>query len=105
MSAADCRLLSMVRLLVQSALARERSSKIPLSPRRASRFSSSPMSGFKTFEEFAVGDKAVFSKTMTEADILLFAAVSGDNYELHIDEEYAKTTRFGRRVVHGMCTA
>ena len=63
------------------------------------------MSGFKTFEEFRVGDKAVFSKTMSEADVLLFAAVSGDTYELHVDEEYAKTTRFGRRVVHGMCTA
>ncbi|MFN2459893.1 MAG: MaoC family dehydratase [Candidatus Velthaea sp.] len=63
------------------------------------------MSGIKPFEEFRVGDKAVFSKTMTEADILLFAAVSGDTYELHVDEEYARTTRFGRRVVHGMCTA
>lgn len=63
------------------------------------------LSGWKTFEEFAIGDKAVFSKTITEADILLFAAVSGDTYELHVDEAYAKTTRFRGRIAHGMLTA
>ena len=63
------------------------------------------MSGIKEFGEFKVGDKAVFSKTITDADIVMFAAVSGDFYELHHDEEYAKTTRFGRRVAHGMLSA
>ncbi len=60
---------------------------------------------FKAYEDFAVGDSATFSKTITDADILLFAAVSGDTYGLHVDEEYARTTRFGRRVAHGMLTA
>ncbi len=59
----------------------------------------------KAFEAFAVGDRATFSKTITDADLLLFAAVSGDQYGLHVDEEYAKTTRFGRRIAHGMLTA
>lgn len=59
----------------------------------------------KPFEAFRVGDRATFTKTIGEADILLFAAVSGDNYPLHSDEEYAKTTRFGRRVAHGLLTA
>ncbi len=63
------------------------------------------MTGTKLYEEFAVGDSATFSKTFGESDILLFAAVSGDMYGLHVDEEYAKTTRFGRRVAHGMLTA
>ncbi|MGH7660375.1 MAG: MaoC family dehydratase [Vulcanimicrobiaceae bacterium] len=63
------------------------------------------MSGWKTFEEFRVGDKATFSKTITEADLLLFAAVSGDNYEVHVDEAYAQTTRFKGRIAHGMLTA
>lgn len=63
------------------------------------------MSGIKPYEDFAVGDNATFSKTIGEADILLFAAISGDTYELHLDDEYAKTTRFGRRVAHGMLTA
>ncbi|HMD02264.1 MAG TPA: MaoC family dehydratase [Candidatus Baltobacteraceae bacterium] len=59
----------------------------------------------KPFEAFAVGDKATFTKTITDADLVLFAAVSGDNYPLHVDEEYAKTTRFGRRIAHGLLTA
>jgi 3-hydroxybutyryl-CoA dehydratase len=61
--------------------------------------------GEKRFDEFRIGDAATFSKTITDADILLFAAVSGDNYPLHMDAEYAKTTRFGQRAAHGMLTA
>ncbi|MBV9407872.1 MAG: MaoC family dehydratase [Candidatus Eremiobacteraeota bacterium] len=61
--------------------------------------------GEKRYEEFRVGDTTTFSKTITEADILLFAAVSGDNYPLHLDAEYAKTTRFGQRAAHGMLSA
>lgn len=59
----------------------------------------------KHFEEFVVGDRATFSKTITDADLLLFAAVSGDQYPLHVDETYAKTTRFGARIAHGMLSA
>ena len=61
--------------------------------------------GDKRYEEFRVGDTTTFSKTITEADILLFAGVSGDHYPLHVDAEYAKTTRFGQRAAHGMLTA
>ena len=65
------------------------------------------MSGYgtKPFEAFAIGDSATYSKTIGEADIVLFAAVSGDQYPLHVDEEYARTTRFGRRAAHGMLSA
>jgi 3-hydroxybutyryl-CoA dehydratase len=59
----------------------------------------------KPFEAFAIGDRATFRKTFTDADVLLFAAVSGDNYPLHVDATYAQSTRFERRVVHGMLTA
>lgn len=59
----------------------------------------------KPFEAFALGDRATFRKTITDADILLFAAVSGDNYGLHIDQVYAETTRFKGRIAHGMLTA
>ena len=61
--------------------------------------------GEKAYEQFAVGDRAMFSKTITDADILLFGGVSGDQYPLHMDAEYAKTTRFGQRAAHGMLTA
>jgi 3-hydroxybutyryl-CoA dehydratase len=59
----------------------------------------------KPFEAFELGDKATFSKTIGEGDLLLFAALSGDNYPVHVDEEYAKTTRFGGRIAHGLLTA
>ena len=59
----------------------------------------------RDFSSFAVGDEVTFSKTITEADLVLFAGLSGDTYPLHVDAEYAKTTRFGRRVAHGMLSA
>jgi 3-hydroxybutyryl-CoA dehydratase len=59
----------------------------------------------REFSSFSVGEEVTFSKTITEADIVLFAGVSGDTYPLHLDAEYAKTTRFGQRVAHGMLSA
>jgi 3-hydroxybutyryl-CoA dehydratase len=59
----------------------------------------------KPFEAFAAGDAVTFAKTITEADITLFAGLSGDTYPLHVDAEYAKSTRFGQRVAHGMLSA
>ncbi len=57
------------------------------------------------FEDLEVGMTASFSKTITEADIVLFAAASGDNNAIHINEEFAKQTMFGGRIAHGMLTA
>ena len=54
---------------------------------------------------FNVGDSAEISKQITEADIEAFAEVTGDHNPIHLDEEFAKTTRFGRRIAHGMLTA
>lgn len=56
-------------------------------------------------EDLRVGMSAVFSKTITEADIVLFAGVSGDNNALHTDDEFAASSPFGGRVAHGMLTA
>jgi len=53
----------------------------------------------------AIGDSASLSKTITEADLTLFAGVTGDFNPLHLDAEYAKTTRFGGRIAHGLLTA
>ena len=55
------------------------------------------------FEELAIGD-AIRSvgRTIAEADIMSFAGLSGDNNPLHTDAEYAKTTRFGERIAHGL---
>ena len=55
-------------------------------------------------EDLKIGQTAQQSKTITETDIILFSAVSMDTNAIHIDEDYAKTTRFGTRIVHGMLT-
>lgn len=55
--------------------------------------------------EFTVGQKATFSKTITEADIYAFAGITGDFNPLHVDAEYAARARFGERIAHGMLTA
>ena len=49
-----------------------------------------------------IGERTTFSKTVTDADITLFAALSGDFDPIHVDEEYAKRTPFGRRIAHGI---
>ncbi|WP_245550163.1 MaoC/PaaZ C-terminal domain-containing protein [Halopiger xanaduensis] len=49
----------------------------------------------------SVGDRVEFTKTITEEDVRAFATASGDTNRLHLDEEYACDTRFGRRIVHG----
>lgn len=57
-----------------------------------------------TFEQLQVGDAATSSKTVTETDVALFAAISGDFNPLHMDAEYAAKSRFGARVAHGPLT-
>ncbi len=54
---------------------------------------------------FEIGQRAQASKTITEADVVLFAGVTGDFNPVHIDAEAAKRSCFGRRVAHGSLTA
>ncbi len=57
-----------------------------------------------TYDEIHVGQTASYTKTIQEADIQLFAAVSGDVNPVHLDEEFASGTMFGERIAHGMLT-
>ncbi|MBI2236760.1 MAG: MaoC family dehydratase [Magnetospirillum sp.] len=57
------------------------------------------------FEDLAVGQTAIFGKTVTEADIVAFAGISGDFNPVHINEEFAKDTLFKGRIAHGMLSA
>lgn len=56
-------------------------------------------------EDLSVGMSASYAKTISEADVYMFAGISGDNNPVHINEEYAKTTPFKQRIVHGMFSA
>lgn len=56
-------------------------------------------------EDLQPGMSASFAKTITEADIVMFSGVSGDNNAVHLDEEFAQTTPFKGRIAHGMLSA
>jgi len=54
--------------------------------------------------DFRLGERASFAKTVTEADVTTFAGLIGDFNPIHVDAEYARRSRFGQRVAHGMFT-
>lgn len=56
-------------------------------------------------EDLSVGQSADLVRTVGEADIIAFAAVTGDNNPVHLDADYAATTSFGERIAHGMLSA
>lgn len=49
-----------------------------------------------------IGDAFTVSKTLTEADVAMFCAISGDFDPIHVDEVHARSTVFGRRIAHGI---
>jgi 3-hydroxybutyryl-CoA dehydratase len=56
-------------------------------------------------EDLRVGMSAAYAKTVTEADVVLFAGVSGDTNPVHLNEDFAKDTMFQGRIAHGMLSA
>ena len=60
---------------------------------------------YETLDDYAVGDKFISpARTITEADIINFAGLTGDWHPLHTDVEYAAKTPFKERIAHGMLT-
>jgi len=59
----------------------------------------------KTIDELNVGDRQTFAKTVSEADVYLYAGVTGDFNPAHINEPYAEKTFFKTRIAHGMLSA
>ncbi len=55
-------------------------------------------------EDLELGMSAIFAKTITEADIVLFSGITGDMNPVHVNEEFAKETMFKGRIAHGMLT-
>ena len=59
----------------------------------------------KPFEAFRVGDRATYRHTFSDADVREFARLSGDDHPAHREGDYARSSRWGRPVVHGLLTA
>ncbi len=57
------------------------------------------------FEDLAEGMTASYAKTVTDADIVLFAGVSGDTNPVHLNDEFARDSMFKGRIAHGMLSA
>ena len=57
------------------------------------------------FEDLSVGQEATLSNTVSEADIVAFADISGDRNPVHLDADYAAATMFKERIAHGMLSA
>ncbi|MDP5240965.1 MaoC/PaaZ C-terminal domain-containing protein [Uliginosibacterium sp. 31-16] len=56
----------------------------------------------RTYDEIRIGESASLTRTISEADIQLFAALSGDINPAHLDHEYAKASMFGGVIAHGI---
>src|SRR2546430_1447414 len=52
-------------------------------------------------EAVIIGESASYHRTITDADISMYAGLSGDMHRIHLDDEYARKTPFGRRIAHG----
>ncbi len=57
------------------------------------------------YEDLEVGQRASITKTVTDADLGHFIAITGDINPLHVDEPFASQTFFGGRIAHGMLSA
>jgi len=55
-----------------------------------------------TFDEIKIGDTCIYDKTLTESDVILFAAVSGDVNPVHLSKTFASESMFKERIAHGM---
>ena len=56
-------------------------------------------------EDIQIGMKISYSQTITDSDIKTFAGLSGDHNPVHVDEKYAESSRFKRRIAHGLMSA
>ena len=58
-----------------------------------------------TIQELKIGDSASMAKTISEADVYLFAGITGDHNPAHVNEQASSQTPFGGRIAHGILSA
>jgi len=58
----------------------------------------------KSYDSLSIGDKASFSKTISESDVYIFAGVSGDFNPMHVNESFSQQSQFKSRIAHGPLT-
>lgn len=58
-----------------------------------------------SIEDITIGMEVSYSQTVTDADVKAFAGISGDNNPVHMSDEYAKESRFKKRIAHGLMSA
>jgi len=63
------------------------------------------LSSKRTYEDIKTGDRSTFSKTIGEADVFAFCGITGDFNPIHVDEEYARQSRWQGRIAHGLLVA
>lgn len=56
-------------------------------------------------EEIEIGMEVSYSQTITDTDVKAFSGISGDKNPVHMDDEYAKNSRYKKRIAHGMLSA
>ena len=56
-------------------------------------------------EKITIGMEVSYSQTITDSDVKAFAGISGDRNPVHLDEKYAETSRYKKRIAHGLMTA
>ncbi len=63
------------------------------------------MSSIRDYEDIKIGDRSAFSKTVGEADVFAFCGITGDFNPIHVDEVFARQSRWQGRIAHGMLVA
>ena len=68
---------------------------------------STAIQAFKSIriEDISIGMEASYSQTITDADVKQFSGLSGDKNPIHMDDDYAKNSRFKKRIAHGLLSA
>ena len=76
----------------------------PPPPKPANGYTRTGLHGYD-FDELREGMSDIYGRTLTDADVVLFAGISGDINPVHLNHEFASGTMFEGRIVHGMLTA